>query len=124
MARQEASAVNNRAHFLALAARAMRQLMLNHARDKIAAKRGAGAQHVDIDEVGDAAFNEARHLLELDSALSQLESENLQWVRVVECRIFAGMTEQEAADALEMPLRSAQRAFAEARARLGELLKD
>lgn len=124
MARQEASAVNNRAHFLALAARAMRQLMLNHARDKVAAKRGAGAVHVDVDEVRDAAFHEARHLLELDSALSQLESENASWVRVVECRVFAGMTEQETADALELPLRSAQRAFADARARLGELLAD
>lgn len=124
MARQEASAVNNRAHFLALAARAMRQLMLNHARDKIAAKRGAGAVHVDIDDVHDAAFNEARHLLELDSALSQLETENANWVRVVECRVFAGMTEQETADALEMPLRTSQRAFSEARARLAELLGD
>lgn len=122
MARQEASAVNNRAHFLALAARAMRQLMLNHARDKIAAKRGAGAVHVDIDDVMDAAFVEARHLLELDSALSRLEIENPDWVRVVECRIFAGMTEQETADALTLPLRTSQRAFAEARARLTELL--
>jgi RNA polymerase sigma factor (TIGR02999 family) len=124
MARQEASGVNNRAHFLALAARAMRQLMLNHARDRIAAKRGAGALHVDVDEVQDAAFNEARHLLELDSALSQLELENANWVRVVECRVFAGMTEQESADALELPLRTAQRAFADARSRLGELLAD
>jgi RNA polymerase sigma factor (TIGR02999 family) len=122
MARQEAFAVNNRAHFLALAARAMRQLLLNHARDKLAAKRGAGAAHVDLDDAPDAACTEARHLLELDSALSRLEVENPAWVRVVECRIFAGMTEQETADALEQPLRSAQRAFAQARERLTELL--
>jgi RNA polymerase sigma factor (TIGR02999 family) len=124
LARQEAFAVHNRAHFLALAARAMRQLMLNHARDKVAAKRGSGAVHIDVDEVQDAAFHEARHLLELDSALSQLESENAIWVRVVECRVFAGMTEQESADALEMSLRTAQRAFADARSRLGELLSE
>ena len=122
MSRHEAFAVNNRAHFLALAARAMRQLLLNHARDKLAAKRGAGAVHVDIEDAPDAAFTEARHLLELDSALSRLEVENPAWVRVVECRIFAGMTEQETADALEQPLRSSQRAFAQARERLTELL--
>jgi RNA polymerase sigma factor (TIGR02999 family) len=124
LARQEASGVTNRAHFLALAARAMRQLLLNHARDKVAAKRGAGAVHVDVDDAKDAAFAEARHLLELDSALTQLETENANWVRVVECRIFAGMTEQETADALEQPLRTSQRAFSEARARLAELLVD
>lgn len=124
LARQEAFAVTDRAHFLALAARAMRQLLLNHARDKIAAKRGAGAAHVDVDDVGDAAFTEARHLLELDSALSRLEHENPDWVRVVECRLFAGMTEQETADALGQPLRSSQRAFAQARERLAQLLSD
>ncbi len=122
MARQEAFAVNNRAHFLALAARAMRQLLLNHARDKLAAKRGSGATHVDIDDAPDAATTEARQLLELDSALTRLERENPAWVRVVECRIFAGMTEQETADALAQPLRSTQRSFAQARERLTQLL--
>ena len=62
-------------------------------------ERGAGAAHVELDDAPDAACTEARHLLELDSALSRLEVENPAWVRVVECRIFAGMTEQETADA-------------------------
>jgi RNA polymerase sigma factor (TIGR02999 family) len=123
MAKDGALAINNRAHFLALAARAMRQLMLNHARDKVAQKRGAGATHVDIDESRDAIITEAQQLIDLDSALAMLETENLQWVRVVECRVFAGMTEQETADALELPLRSTQRAWADVRERLAQLLE-
>lgn len=122
MAKAGADGALDRAHFLALAARAMRQLMLNHARDRAAIKRGAGAMHVDIDEHADAIAGEARDLLELDSALVHLERDDPMCVRVVECRIFAGMTEQETADALDMPLRSAQRLWADARQRLADLL--
>lgn len=117
-----AEAVQNRAHFLALAARAMRQLMLNHARDRLAEKRGGGAVHTDIDGGSDAVATEARHLLDIDSALNQLERESPVMVRVVECRVFAGLTEQETADAIGEPLRSMQRLWANARGRLAELL--
>lgn len=122
--RAGAEGVQNRAHFLALAARAMRQLMLNHARDRLAEKRGGGAAHTDLDERSDAVATEARHLIDIDSALTRLEAENPRWVRVVECRVFAGMTEQETADAIGEPLRSTQRLWADARARLAQLLAD
>ena len=122
--RAGADAVQNRAHFLALAARAMRQLMLNHARDRLAEKRGGGAAHTGLDGSADAVAPEARHLIDIDSALTRLESEHATWVRVVECRVFAGLTEQETADALGESLRSTQRLWAEARARLAVLLAD
>ena len=122
--RAGADAVQNRAHFLALAARAMRQLMLNHARDRLAEKRGGGAAHTGLDGSADAVATEARHLIDIDSALTRLESEHATWVRVVECRVFAGLTEQETADALGESLRSTQRLWAEARARLAVLLAD
>lgn len=122
MARAGPAGVLNRAHFLALAARAMRQLMLNHARDRIAEKRGGGAAHSDLAEHADALVDEARGLIELDSALQRLELEDPRWARVVECRVFAGLSEQETADAMELPLRSAQRLWSDARQRLGELL--
>lgn len=122
LARAGAEGVLNRAHFLALAARAMRQLTLNHARDKLAQKRGGGAAHTDIDEHADRLVDEAQQWLELDSALAQLQLENPDWVRVVECRVFAGLSEPETAEALELSLRSSQRLWAEARARLGVLL--
>lgn len=122
MAKAGADGVLDRAHFLALAARAMRQLMLNHARDRAAIKRGDGAIHVDVDDHAERIADEARDLIELDSALTRLESEHPQWVRVVECRIFAGMSEQETADALDLPLRSMQRLWSQARRRLADLL--
>lgn len=134
MSRAGPDGVLNRGHFMALAATAMRQLMSNHARDKLAEKRGGGLQLDSLNgdtEVVAAAQGqghaaqisaEAEQLLELDSALEQLQTENPEWVRVVECRIFVGLTETETAEALELPLRSCQRLWADARKRLAELL--
>lgn len=122
LAKQGADGVLNRDHFLALAARAMRQLLLNHARDKLAQKRGAGAAVTDLESAQAAVFDEAEHLIAIDHALSQLLHENENWVRVVECRIFAGLTEVETAAALDLPLRSTQRLWSEARLRLEQLL--
>lgn len=122
MAKAGPEGVVDRAHFLALAARAMRQLMLNHARDRLADKRGGGAHHTDLSEHDQAVVTEALELLELDSALTRLEQENGRWAQVIECRVFAGLNEQETADALDLPLRSAQRLWSDARGRLGELL--
>jgi RNA polymerase sigma factor (TIGR02999 family) len=114
--------VVDRTHFLALAARAMRQLMLNHARDRVAAKRGGGAAHTELGEHADTLVTEASSLLELEEALTRLEALDPRWVQVIECRIFAGLSEQETADAMGIPLRSAQRLWQEARERLQGLL--
>lgn len=78
--------------------------------------------HTDVDAHAERIASEARGLLELDSALERLREENPDWERVVECRVFAGLSEQETADALDLPLRSSQRLWSEARARLAELL--
>lgn len=134
MSRVGPDGVLNRGHFMALAATAMRQLMSNHARDKLAEKRGGGLQPDSLDGDTDVLASaqgqghaarlsaEAEQLIELDSALEQLQTENPEWVRVVECRIFVGLTETETAEALELPLRSCQRLWADARKRLAELL--
>ena len=108
----------NREHFLAIAARAMRQVLCNHARDKVAQKRGGAAAHVAL--TGDEAMIafQADHLLDLDRALVDLEREEPILSRVVECRMFAGMSEQETAIALDLPLRTLQRHHADARTRL------
>ena len=112
----------NREHFLAVAARAMRQVLCNHARDRIAQKRGAGALHVTLDhDDGTLAF-EADRLLDLDRALDELEREDALLGRIAECRLFAGMSETETAAALDLPLRTLQRHHAQARARLQEKL--
>jgi len=108
----------NREHFLALAARAMRQVLCNHAREQFAQKRGGDALQVTFDP-NDAAFLfQADQLLDIDRVLETMEREEPQLVRVVECRIFAGMTETETAKALDLPLRTLQRQHAQARERL------
>lgn len=119
-----ADAVQNRAHFLSLAARAMRQLMLNHARGRLAEKRGAGAAHTTLDDDDAAVTAEAASLIDLDRALQQLECEDARLVRIVECRVFAGLSEQETADASGESLRTTQRLWADARGRLAQLLAD
>lgn len=124
MARDGAAGVNDRAHFLALGARAMRQLMLNHARDKVAAKRGAGAVHVELEDHQATVQSEAEQLIAIDRALEPLSREDERMARVVECRVFAGLSEAQAAEALELPLRSCQRLWADARARLETLLAE
>lgn len=114
----------NREHFLAIAARAMRQVLCNHARDQVAQKRGGGAAHITLDGNDAMIAFEADRLLDLDRALVELESENPMLGKVAECRLFAGMSEQETADALDLPLRTLQRHHADARARLREKLAE
>jgi RNA polymerase sigma factor (TIGR02999 family) len=113
----------NREHFLALAARAMRQVLCNHAREQFAQKRGGEALQVTFDP-HDAAFSfQADQLLDIDRALETMEREEPHLVRVVECRMFAGMTEAETATALDLPLRTLQRQHADARERLRRQLR-
>jgi RNA polymerase sigma factor (TIGR02999 family) len=122
LSRAGAEGVLDRQHFMALAARAMRQLMLNHARDRLAAKRGGGAPHVTLGDDDAVADAQAEQLLLLDQALAKLAAEDERLAKVVECRVFAGLDEASTAAALDLPLRTMQRLYADARARLGELL--
>lgn len=122
VARRGAGAIGNREHFLALAARAMRQILVNYARDRLAAKRGAGAVHVALEELPASADLEASDLLALDGAMTQLAAEDERLVRVVDCRVFGGLTEDETATALALPLRTVQRLWQRARDRLRTLL--
>lgn len=131
MERAGAAGVMNRQHFLALAARAMRQLMLNHARDRIAQKRGGLVQQTTLSSADEASADEnasadqqADYLIALNSALDALAKTDLTAVRVIECRVFAGMTDDETATALAIPLRSMQRIQSTAKAQLAKLLAD
>jgi RNA polymerase sigma factor (TIGR02999 family) len=113
----------NREHFLALAARAMRQVLCNHAREQFAQKRGGDALLVTFDPHDAALSFQADQLLDIDRALETIEREEPHLVRVVECRMFAGMTETETAKALDLPLRTLQRQHADARERLRQQLR-
>lgn len=110
--------VGDRAHFFALAARAMRQIIIDDARQHKAEKRGGGIRPVTLDGNSVAIDEEADQLLAVDDALSQLEALDERLARVVECRFFAGLTESETSEALSVSLRTVQRDWLRARALL------
>lgn len=90
----------NRTHFFATASKAMRQVLVNYARDQKAKKRGGDALIVNLDESILATETSAEELLEVHQLLSKLETENARRARIVECRVFGGMTVDEVAELL------------------------
>jgi RNA polymerase sigma factor (TIGR02999 family) len=120
---QEEADWQDRAHFLAVAARAMRQVVVDHARRRGAAKRGSGRRQTTLDDGLIAVDAQAEWLLALDQALTRLAEREPRLARVVECRFFAGLSEEETAAALDVSLRTAQRDWMRARAWLQEELR-
>ncbi|MCB1554858.1 MAG: sigma-70 family RNA polymerase sigma factor [Xanthomonadales bacterium] len=109
-------------HLMALAARIMRQLLIDHARERLADKRGGGAGTVSLDGV-DAAGEEAfENLVEIDRALSQLASESPRQAQVFECRYFGGLNDEQTASALGISPRTAHRDWDAGRAWLAAAL--
>jgi RNA polymerase sigma factor (TIGR02999 family) len=117
---------NDRAHFLRSAALAMRHILVNHARDRIAAKRGGGAVVQSLDESIEVAAPDAipdNSVIEVHEAVDRLARFDERLAQVVECRFFAGYTEQDTATALGMTERTIRRDWAKARAWLRVELK-
>ncbi len=107
----------SRAHFLAIAAQAMRNILVSHARSRKRLKRGGGAAHAPLDEAEDLPAvelpeAEADRILALDGALDRLAELNPRHARVVECRFFGGMSVEETAIALEVSEATAKRDWA------------
>ena len=96
--------VEHRAHFLGLAAKVMRQILLDKARRRHAAKRGEGAIRVDLDAVAEVVAGETkdRALIALDDALQELGQVDERRARVVEMRYFGGLSVEETAAALHV----------------------
>lgn len=92
----------NRAHFFAICAKIMRRILLNHARDGQAEKRGGGANHLPLDEVIVLKPEKSRELIALDEALQELAEFDQVKSRIVEMRYFGGMTLEETAAALNI----------------------
>lgn len=110
---------NDRTHFFAVAARAMRQVLVNAARDRMAQKRGGGQFRVTLDEREHSTPVEPEGLLSLHEALDRLERINERQARVIECRFFAGLSVDETATALGISDRTVKRDWRFARAWLG-----
>lgn len=92
----------NSAHFFGISAQIMRRILLNHARDKIAQKRGGGSDHMSLDEVEILSIEKSLELVALDEALNKLTKVDPLKSRIVELRYFTGLTLEETAEVLQI----------------------
>jgi len=123
-ARPLAPSFDSHGHFFAAAAEAMRRILINRARDRGRLKRGGNQRPLDLDQIEVALDTPDEDLLALDEALQQLAADDKLCADLVQLRFFAGLSMGEAAEALGMPRRTADRHWAYARAWLFDRLRD
>jgi len=121
---QERLGVGDRAHFRALVARAMRQVLTDHARRRRAHKRGGAARRTVLVDAAAPEAGAGLDLLVLDEVLAQLEQLDARQHRVVELRFFAGLEMEEIARVLDVSLSTVEREWRAARAWLGARLRE
>ncbi len=114
----------NRAHFFGIAARAMRQILVDHARSKAAVKRGGDLHRVTLDERLGIGINVDVEIFELDNVLARLEKMDERMARIVELLVFGGMTEVEVAHVLSVSRSTVQREWVVAKLWLGKELSE
>ncbi len=106
---------NSRAHFFGAAAESMRRILVDIARRKQRPKHGGERQRIDLDDIGNLTDHRAGELLSLHAALEKLEAESPEKAQMVKLRYFAGLSHQEAAEALGISRATADRHWAYAR---------
>jgi RNA polymerase sigma factor (TIGR02999 family) len=106
---QAQAPVKSRAYFFAAAARAMRQILVDYARQRKRQKRGGGKRPVALEEQHVAAAAFAAEVLDLDEALERLSGVEPRAARVVECRFFGGLSVEETAEVLGVSSRTIKR---------------
>jgi RNA polymerase sigma factor (TIGR02999 family) len=112
----------NRSHFYAVAAQLMRRILVDHARQRKAAKRDGNRQRVELTDALAISGDRLDEILAIDEALKRLAEFDLRGAKVVEMRFFGGMTEEEAAEVLGVATRTVKRDWNAAKAWLhGEL---
>ncbi len=114
----------NRAQFLGVAAQLMRRILINYARQRIAAKRGGSGGRADFDVVDVASAEDPEEMLAMDMAITRLGELNPEQSRVVEMRYFGGMSVEETAEALGIAPRTVKRHWALAKAWLHATVDD
>src|SRR5438445_5767626 len=112
----EAQNWNSKGHFFAAAAEAMRRILIENARRKHALKRGVHLERVNLEDVEAAILTDGETLLLVNEALAKLEQEDPEAAQLVKLRFFAGMTNEEAGQALGVSARTAKRYWTFARA--------
>ena len=111
---------NNHAHFMGVAARAMRQVLTAAARQRAAEKRGGGIASITFDENVHAQAADAESILSLDEALSRLQTFDERKARIVECRFFAGLTIEETSEVIGVAPATVKREWRAAKAWLSK----
>jgi RNA polymerase sigma factor (TIGR02999 family) len=106
----------DRVHFLAVAAQVMRQILIDHARRKFAAKRGGSSPKYSLDEACDSAVEKPSLMIDLDDALKALEAHDALKARLIEMRFFGGLTAEESAEVLNLPVNDVRRGLRVAQA--------
>jgi RNA polymerase sigma-70 factor (ECF subfamily) len=94
----------NRAHFLGVAAQAMRQILVDHARARNADKRGGGQALFSLDECMDSPVERSEAMIRVDDALQTLAAQEPHKAQLIEMRFFGGMTAEESAEVLHLPV--------------------
>ena len=105
----------NRAHFYGLACRAMRNILVDHARRRHAQKRRGDRQHVGLEHAVIMAEDRSEALLALDQALEHLAKRDPKLAQVVECRFFGGLTTKETAEVIDVSVRTTERLWKRAK---------
>jgi RNA polymerase sigma factor (TIGR02999 family) len=107
---------SNRAQFIGIAAVMMRRILVNHARDRAAEKRGGGAEHVSITLAGEGIGAPEVNLLDLHEALNDLAETDPRKAQIVELKFFGGLTTEEIAETLSVSTATVERDWKFARA--------
>jgi RNA polymerase sigma factor (TIGR02999 family) len=116
LADQKRPNFNNRSHFLAVAAKAMRQILVNHAKAAQRQKRGAGASKVELEKAALISPEQPRAILDLNDALERLAMLDSRKAQVVELRYFGGLNQEEIAEVLKISTVTVRRDWVFARA--------
>jgi RNA polymerase sigma factor (TIGR02999 family) len=114
----------DRGHFFAVAAKAMRQIIIDYARWASRKKRGGGIHKISLEGIDVADEERAGELVALDEALTKLESFSAPLARLVELRFFGGLTVEQTADALKLPPHQIKREWRKARAFLFQAIQE
>lgn len=115
---------NDRGHFFAVAAKAMRQIIIDYARRAARQKRGGSAHTISLDGIDVADEERASELVALDAALTRLEAFSEPLARIVELRFFAGLSVEETAEALGAQPHKIKREWRKARAFLFQAIQE
>ncbi|MCU0244928.1 MAG: sigma-70 family RNA polymerase sigma factor [Bryobacter sp.] len=115
MVDQERAQWQDRSHFFAVAAKMMRRILVDHARKRVAAKRGGGAEHIPIEDALDHPAQSSITVLAIDEALTRFAAFDPERSRIVELRYFAGLELEEIAELLQVSRTTVKRHWTVAR---------